>query len=74
MLNRERRELVSSMVQTAQEFRRDGWACRRAYGLDKHHTAAVAARGRARGLMIAARLIKGLGTGARVVNVLRRAA
>lgn len=72
MLNRERRELVSSMVQTAQEFRRDGWNCRRAHGLGKYDVAAVAARNRARGLMIAARLIKG--AGARAVNALRRAA
>lgn len=74
MLNRERRELVSSMVQTAQEYRRYGWEGRRRYGLGKYDVLPVGARGRAWGLMMAARLIMGLDTGARARNSVRRAA
>jgi hypothetical protein len=74
MTNRERNELIASMVAAAKVFRRDGWECRRLYGLGKYDISAVASRGRGWGLMFSARMVKGLWTGARAANLERRAA
>ena len=74
MTSRERNELIGSMVDAAKVFHRDGMACRRKYSLGRYDIAAVGARNRAKGMMFAARMIKGLWTGARAANLERRAA